>query len=412
SSANDTLPPPPDLRLSPRVHDILSHIDDTALRPQIDATVRYALAALADLSRIHLPQDDFEEGDTGSNAGGKHLELAPYVLASVGSVNRLLAHLMQTFPAPAEPTASPSDDSFDLEFDLVDGPTGEGKALMGGAQQKAALSPAEGVADAAHAFGSMLRSRVLGLADRLRHAVGQADSWPLLAELDDGKHKLTKAVQGVLFGILGVFAQDARREEILPEYRSAVTESVQLRSALSELSYHVNRFNAAIAKATAGETVPLVVALADRLARFSTRPEYRTLRSEDKKAVIDFRRSLFELRHRKEGIPMGPLRLAVEGFSKFLESMHAINHREVLVLHDHQRLQEALDRLERATDLTDEGAACAELDAVVVALGAVQGRHPDLDDARRNYIPVDAEALAGSLIRWRALAESALSTVG
>ena len=67
------------------------------------------------------------------------------------------------------------------------------------------------------------------------------------------------------------------------------------RGALTELAYHIGRFNSAIASAQPAQLVPLVVAVADRLARFSGRPAYRTLRAEDKRAVIDFRRSLLTL---------------------------------------------------------------------------------------------------------------------
>ena len=412
---------PPDLPLSPKVHDILRRIDDLLLRSQVEGAICFALAALNDLQRIHLPQDDFEEHDTASAGSDPHLELAPYVLAAVDSVNQLLDFLSQTFPAPKEAAAlgsqDPTDGSFDLQFDLVDGPTGDSHGLTAHAATPVAMPIAKQVAEAAHAFGSMLRSRVLIFGDRLTYAVGQTDGWPLLAELDENKHRLTKAVQGLLFGILGIFASDARREEILPEYRSAVSESIQLRSALSDLSFHVGRFNYAIAKATVGETVPLVVALADRLARFSTRPEYRTLRAEDKKAVIDFRLCLFDLRHRrgphahKDSIPMGVLRPAVEGFSKFLESMQAINHREVLVLHDRQRLHEALERLIHASDLPAD-AACHELDAIIAALGTVQGRNLELDNARRAYLPADPTHVAAALIRWRALVENAKAPLG
>ena len=180
---------------------------------------------------------------------------------------------------------------------------------------------------------------------------------------------------------------------------------------MADLNYHVGRFNAAIARSTATALVPLVVALADRLARFSGRPEYRNLRAEDKKAVIDFRQALFDLRHNPAGVPMASLRLAVEGFSKFLESMQAINHREVLVLHDRQRLQEALEHLEAATDLTDAAAASTALDGVVAALGGCEGRHPELDEARRAYIPVDSHDVASALIRWRALLENVASSL-
>lgn len=408
------LVPPPELILPAKVTEILARIGEPGLQEQVGATVRYALGALQDLQRIHLPQDDFEEHDAATQVAHRHLDIAPYALAAVSSMNRLLSYLMHTFPAPAESSGAAMDAGFDLEFDLVDGPTGEGSGLAAtpvptGHAAHGPQSPSEQVADAAHAFGHMLRGRIVLFGDRLQHATSQSDSWPLLAELDDNKHKLTKCVQAVLFGVLGVFGEDARREEILPDYRSAVSEAVQLRSALADLSYHVNRFNAAIGRATAGETVPLVVALSDRLSRFSGRPEYRTLRAEDKKAVIDFRRALHALRHRKEGVPMAPLRLAVEGFSKFLESMQAINHREVLVIHDRQRLQEALQQLDAGIDADDEVRAVAILEDVINGLAVVSGRNPELDDARRAYIPVDTETVSDHLTRWRALVEGTFS---
>lgn len=416
-SREETLPAPPDVTLSPKVQAILNDISSAPLRQQVEGVARYALGALSDLTRVHLPQDSFEEAVGGNGApgkkGDKHPELAPYVHAALTSTNHLLAYLMQTFPPPAAGAEAASDDDFDMEFDLVDGPTGDG-GLSSKPPTPAtqAMSPEEKVADAAHAFGSMLRSRIVNFGERLRHAVAQEDTWPLLAELDDNKHRLVKAVQGLLFGVLGTFGASARREEILPEYRSAVSESVQLRSALSDLSYHVGRFNTAISKA-GGDMLPLVVALSDRLARFSARPEYRTLRAEDKKAVIDFRTALYSLRHSSKGnIPLGPLRLAVEGFSKFLESMSAINHREVLVLHDRQRLLEAEDWLEKAQDLNDDRAAAEQLDRVVTHLAAVQGRNPDIDDARRAYIPVDAQDVSAELVRWSALVTAALAPLG
>ena len=65
-----------------------------------------------------------------------------------------------------------------------------------------------------------------------------------------------------------MFVTDVRRESILPAYRSAVDEAVVLRAAVAELTYHINRFNLALADATPEIAVPLVVAVADRLARF------------------------------------------------------------------------------------------------------------------------------------------------
>ena len=374
------------------------------------------MVALGELARIHLPQDHFEEGETTRASGDKYVELAPYFLGALASVNQLIAYIGKTFAPPPAKAGTTSDGDFDLEFDLVDGPTGEGVGLMKTSAESQVMTPREQVADALYAFGGMLRARERDLALRLRYALKQADAWPLLSELDDGQHKLEKAAQGVLFGVLGIFANEVRREEILPSYRSAIGESVALRAAIAELAIHVNRFNTALADATPAILVPLIVAVSDRLSRFASRLEYRTLRAEDKKAVIDFRSALFQLRHHNTGINVQSLKHAVDGFSKFLEAMAAINHREVLVLHDRQRLSVSSERLRSAREraAADPEGAMIALMAVVSELGAVMGRNPDLDVARRDFHPMQVapEAVVSEIERWSALVHGTLATVG
>lgn len=399
--------------LSPAVAGILSGIPDTDLAQRVHSTVSHAMGALNELRRFNLPQDSFEETESEKAATDKHLEIAPYALSAVAAVNRLVGQLGSSFVAP-KAQAEASDD-FDFEFDLVDGPTGDAVGLSPARAGHTEMTIEERVADAAHAFGGMLRQTVLRFADRLEAAVGQEDSWPLLAELDDSKRKLTKAVQGLLFGVLAVFKADARRDEILPEYRSSIAEAVSLRSTLADLTLAVTRFNNAIAAASAEQVVPLLVAVSDRLQRFSARPEYRTLRGDDKKAIIDFRSSLYRLRGTKGGVPMVPLKQAVEGFAKFLEAMGAINHREVLVLHDRQRLQAAAEYLATAQSLLadDVEGARAYLDQAVESLAAVHGRSQELDDQRRLHRidPPAPEDLGERLEEWVGLVGGTLARV-
>ncbi len=399
------------MELSPRTRQLLDAIGDGELRERVRESVSLSIAALHALGRVHLPQDQFEESQGVRAAGDKHVELAPYALAAVAAVNQLLGQIGTSFAPPvASKPSEQSDDDFDFEFDLVDGPTGSGLGLSHAGAAPA--DPATSAAEAAHTYGDMVRSRVVGFGDRLQYATRQADDWPLLAELDDGLRRLRKAVQGLLYGLLGVFAQDVRREEIWPEYRSAVGEAVDLRRAIAELSYHVGRFNAALAQASAEQAVPLVVAVADRLGRFAASPAYRALRSDDKKAVIDFRTTLYRLRRSREGLLPGPLRLAVEGFSKFLESLSAINYREVLVLHDRAVLGEALETLagleEEAMDAPD--VARHELRALVERLGVVSGRSPELDEARRQALESSPQGtVLGEIERWRDLVGGVLA---
>jgi hypothetical protein len=405
------------VELSLRTQAILATVDDASLQQDVETSVRLSIEALSALRRIHLPQDQMEEGGSGELGDDKHLDLAPYVLSAISAMNRLLEHLATAFPAPADAMEQEqSADDFDLEFDLVDGPTGEGARLAGKPAAPTSKSKRDQVNETAYALGGMLRSRVLSVVPRLRYALSQNDPWALLAELDHYQHALSKSAQGLLFGFLAIFNDAVRREEILPEYRSAVREAVDLRAAITELAYHMSRCNAAIASAAGPQLVPLVVAVADRLGRFAARPEYRTLRAEDKREVIDFRHSLYEMRHNKNGVPVARLRQGVEGFSKFLDAMQAINHREVLIVHDRQRLTEGLEKLNESVNLAmfDAPTAHGRLGGIVRHLVSVLGRHPDLDEALRRFDPtaIAVESVAAELQRWKTLAETALSVVG
>ncbi len=409
SASGGVLPPPPDLPVAPRTAEILADIHDAELRQHVRCTVAYALGALAQLQRIHLPQDNFEQQLVEVSTPRDHAELIPYVLAAVASVNDLLAYVMQTFAYVAPPEVfNPSDPHFDLAFDLVEGASDA--AVRSLPSPGVVLKPlAAQVADQVHTMAAVLRGCVVSFGERLQFALAQSDSWPLLAELDDYKHRLIKAVQAVLFAALDMFVPPGQREEILPAYRSAITEAVDVRSALCDLSYHVRRFCGALANASVQEVLPLVVALADHLARFCAKPAYRSLRAEDKKAVIDFRRHLHDMRHTAGNIPLRRLRQAVEGFAAFLEAMHAINLREMLVAHDRQCLEAALERLDQAIHLADSARAGGELCAVVADLSLVQGRSPELDDARRHFTDVGPAEVVHDIIRWRELLENALA---
>lgn len=384
------------IRPTGKVRDLLMAIEDETLRERVAQVVQHTLQALHELGRIHLPQDNLET-TAAAVEGDRHIELAPYVFKALLRINGLLQYLAETFPAPAAEESSSEgdaeDDDFDLAFDLVDGPTGEGEGLSGGSSDTpgtSELSGFEAVADAAHAFGGMLRVRTTKFGERLEAAIESEGDWPILAELDDYKHRLIKATQAVLFGVLAVFSNDVRREEILPEYRSAVAESVGLRKAVVELGHHVERCNGLLAGGSADRdiAVPLMVALSERLGRFAASSAYGMLRADDKRAVIGFRGNLYQMRQDKNTLNVVALHRLVEGFSKFLESMGAINHREVLIVHDQQRLQEAHARLDHVAAMLDSDPPVArrEFAGLMVALDAVIGRCPPLDDARRRFL--------------------------
>src|SRR5690606_38448234 len=110
---------------SPKVKEIIATIHPEELRRRVEGVVQRSLEAIGAIRRVHLPQDEFELGSEAQDP--EHLDLAPYVLGAVAAVNRLLAFMVAEFPAPPLDENESNDDAdFDLEFDLVDGPGGEG----------------------------------------------------------------------------------------------------------------------------------------------------------------------------------------------------------------------------------------------------------------------------------------------
>ncbi|MEZ4271612.1 MAG: hypothetical protein R3C68_09325 [Myxococcota bacterium] len=77
---------------------------------------------------------------------------------------------------PDEPMGGMDD--FDFEFDLMDD---QGSSKSASVQSPQDMTLAEQVSDAAHAYASMLRSRVVSFGDRLERALQEEGSWPLLA---------------------------------------------------------------------------------------------------------------------------------------------------------------------------------------------------------------------------------------
>ena len=371
---------PDSILLSPKTTAILESILDPNLRQRIEVATRHCIFALEQMRRIHLPQDHFDVQSSLSDYAQP--DLVPYVLGAVGHMNRLLARIEEHFPAPNHQVEEMDD--FDIAFDLVDDEAGEsGISDYAAAPEDSTLSPLERSSDIAHSYGSMLRMRLIDFGRRLEVACRSQDSWRVLAELDDFQHRLSKAVLGILFGLLSDFTKDARREEIYPHYRSAVHEAIELRRAISQLRHDIGRFNDSLADPELA--IPTTVAVSERLQQFGASPVYRSLRAEDKRAVSNFRHALHRLRKSPGEDTLKPLRREMEGFSKFLDAMDAINHREVLQIHDRKCLDSILGSLEVAKEKVGEepNRSIALFTEAISALRDVVGRDYSLDEKIR-----------------------------
>ncbi len=362
----------------------LKTISDRALRENLTDVLKECRYIISYINNLNLPQDDVSEGGQTDTSSEKRI--AEQFLELVKLLQKLIADLGQKFPHEENNEPVFDEDAWDLEFDLVD--TARPEEAPAEEPAPTVESAEKQISDTSWALGSMLDSKLKEFADRLEFALNANDTWVLLEELDDYSHKFLKATLALYFSLLGIFSAESR-SALLPEYTSAIEVSIDLRREVTELTAHVDRFNGAIAKRSGADCIPYVVALSERLARFSQRSAYRNLRTQDKREFINFRRSLYTIRHAGGGnINTNKLRLTVEGFSKFLESLHAINNREVLVLHDKQILQEIqtvmLPNLLKLYQ-EDEIAAAPGFVAIMDKLATIYGRDPELDTLVDNF---------------------------
>lgn len=392
----------------------LDKVSDPLLHDKIVKTLEHCRYIVKFIEKIHLPQDEIS--DDGRRVDDSvELRNAAQFLDLVKLIQNLLAQTNADFPHEETQEAEIDDDAWDLEFDLVD--TDRPKPNKAEEQQ---IVPIEKqITDTIWALGSMLSSKLEEFAGRLEFALGVNDPWVLWAELDDYSHKMLKGVLAIYFSILG-FYTDESRVNLLPEYSSSVQISIDLRREIAELTQHIDRFNSAIAKRVGADCIPYVVALSDRLTRFSQRPAYRNLRTQDKQEFINFKREIFNIRHSSNGINTNKLRLSVEGFSKFLESLHAINQREVLILHDKhifQQIQtESLPNLLRMFQ-EDDAAFSHGFTPIMKQLATIYGRDPELDklisafenDPDKEYRGAEGFSLLQEIHR---LSRSLLATLG
>ncbi len=362
----------------------LTSITDLTLRSNVTTVLKECRHIIDFISNLNLPQDDVNEGGQLDSFAEKRI--AEQFLELVKLIQKLTSDLAQKFPHEESSEPAFDEDAWDLEFDLVDtarddeAPKNEPKPTVETAEKQ--------LSDSSWALGSMLDTKLLEFADRLEFALNASDTWVLLEELDDYSHKFLKATLALYFSLLGIFSNESRGA-LLPEYTSSVEVAIDLRREVTDLTANVDRFNGAIAKRSGADCIPYVVALSEHLARFCQRPAYRNLRTQDKREFINFRRDLYTIRHVGGGsINTNKLRLTVEGFSKFLESLHAINLREVLVLHDKQILQEiqtvTLPNLLKLFQ-EDEIAAAPSFVAIMEKLSTIYGRDPELDTLINNF---------------------------
>ena len=409
--------PPKTAVLSVPVREVLSLLENDEIREQVDTTMRYVVAALDRLGEVCIPADYLLD-DQSFRTHRDYLAVAPHVLSAVGSINRLLGYLIAAFPLDLrfEEQGEHDLDDLELEFDLMDMPNRVELGFEDDPLKPAPETEEERLVMAANTFGAILRDRCLTFASHLEKELTSEDRWFFVAELDEGISRLRKAVQGVYFGILEALSKDYTREQLLPEYRSSLGDAIVLRRTVVNLRDKVLRLRSAAENERSTDLLPMILALADQLERFSKGATYRMMRPQDKGRVRDFRITLQRWREPGMAGSSEAMLGALNHFCTGLESILKINQRDVLIAHDSRILTEALTRLQKAAEVADEDPelSCLELDDIIGTIAPTLGRHSELDQAIRGHRGgrFTPEILESELTRWYGLIESVLALLG
>jgi hypothetical protein len=367
---------PDDDELLPRVKDVLARIADKDERRRFErffATASAAIKLLNEL-RVFVVQDPDVSDET--NWARAQIDFQ----RSLAYTRAFLDLVAQDFPRDASDETldvdSAVDDAFDFEENAGPSPR---KALP----QGKAAERAHEIAGLFAGISADMRRELLNLEQLITSEARTAQRWQLFERLGEFRGRSRSAIGEMVFLAARLFAV-VRREDVVPYYREYVHASLTLRRHIADLrlAFEIQtlRFQARL---RSGESlVPVVAGVHAEVDGFMAKDAYKTMRAGDKQAFFEARRALYEL-VQAAAPSRRAIEEAIEGVARFVESLHVINRREVLVVHD----QNALTLLEHHLDTalagvceSDVARARAGLRGALAAGDLLYGREPSFDE--------------------------------
>jgi len=393
--------PATDVRLVQAVHD-------PTVRAHVSTIASLTLTALSDLSRLDESlYVRFMEG------GGKVVdEAAPRALLSrlaavtFRGVRSLLAYLPRVGFAGAESRQSSGPPS-DFDFDVGDFGAGDGNDLRASSTQIEAAEALDSLSDididgALEGFGEgqeqdeatrwkELKDKLSAVDYGLRSQLGEFDRRfedaieakqvaQALEALDDTRASIGEGLFAIVVAIYQTFAPQVDPSTVAPGYLSSLESALLVRRGVADLSRSVERDNAKLQDPATSrdEANAAYDRLRQTLEAFLATPVFRAMRPADRWELTKFHRTL-------AGQTPGEGKLTGEGFAKYLESLRAVNRREVLQAHDERTMAEVRELLSNARALVtvNLGMSAGMVRQAVVLADRLYGRSAGNDDLLR-----------------------------
>jgi hypothetical protein len=375
-----TLPPRPSPDALPqRLQTLLEHLTHRELAGRLEQVYRAAAVAIDRLSHLSIVR---YEPKTVEEVGAADLSLwetmAPAIGETVKDVNSLVAVIRKVFPQQAkqpeaqgwQPPPASMDERLAREVEVV-----------------------------LHASAERLARRVADLGQRVRRPEVVSDRWALMAELQSFRTDFRTQIGDLVYLTASAFA-DVQREQVVPGYQLQVAAAAAFRGALADLRRSLRSRLDRVSTAMAEELPTLAKRLEETLMAFAALPASMTMKTRDKRQLIELRERLGTMARRPD-VKAGELKEALEPFLQEAERMGTEVTQALLSVHDRAIWVASGARLEQATMhlfLNSPGAERVLREAVKAA-EALYGRTPALDGFLRKVRAAPEESFNEPALR-------------
>ncbi|MCB9653352.1 MAG: hypothetical protein H6729_04370 [Deltaproteobacteria bacterium] len=327
--------------LGARAVKAIETVEDALLREHVVVALQICADALRVVDELDLTT--YEMSPLSSEDLSLWREVGPRVRHMLWTVGDAGDRLQAIFPGPGTPAEGMPAPEIDLDaaFSMMEAgsapePIRDHRGLeIDFIVQRVNVDRQDSLGESIGSLASMLKEDFTRFGARLQNPSILKDKWMLLGELQELHSKCSECLEAVVATVVQAFV-DEDITVLLPRYTDAALRAARLRASVVDLAHDTQRVQDAIEKLDRPQAKVFHEYMVQRMDHFVSLPTYRHLRPGDKKEFILFRIFLFNWGENESSAQI--LREQIEGFSKFLDVMRAINHRRELVSHDRRYL--------------------------------------------------------------------------
>lgn len=300
---------------------------------------------------------------------------------------------------------TPANDTAPVDFDFGDFAEAEEKSfdldlgdignlvagLDDGGGQRSEADRWNEVREKISAIEYGLDSQLRDATERRDVALGAGQTGQVLALLDDTTSSASEGIHALVTAVYAAFVPEADASTLVPEYMTSLKRALMVRRGIAELSAKLEPLNTALQGTDQGRWKDALEGVKATLHAYIGGDVCRTMRAADRWELVQFDAQIAEE-------PMAAARLTSEGLVKYLESLGAVNQREVLVKHDQRVLGEIRESLTNARELMEISPRTAHEMLVKACRSALalRGRHPATDQMLVRLATIDLAASSPS----------------